>query len=250
MDYDILVEGWMPETPMQKKNAALMIGRLNPPTAGHLEVIKKMIAFSRKNRLVPVIVIVHGTKSSQDKSKNPLNPEDRISYIQSALGAAAHDLVFIVGSQGGPAAMEDVRKTGLEPVAIAAGSDRASDYLKTLDTYFVNPDGSAIKHTIIPGLAERDPDSDADEGASKAKKTAAEKAIEKEAKKASMSYLLDTAKKENKKIPIELISGTLARHAVQVDDREGFAKVLGVKRSLADALFDKVKSAMNSASKG
>ena len=119
----------------QSKRAAVMVGRMNPPTRGHYKVMDAMKAFIRDKKKLnleatPIVVIVAGEKTGADKSKNPLTADERKSFLESS--GRANGVKFIVAPSAF-AAFEEVRKAGFEPIAIAAGSDRAPGYLKMLD---------------------------------------------------------------------------------------------------------------------
>jgi len=207
---------------MQSKRAVVMVGRMNPPTAGHYKVIDLLKKFARENKgVVPVVVVVAGKETSKDKSKNPLTGEERVKFMQAS--KKANGIQFII-SGSAFAAFEDVRKAGYEPYAIAAGSDRASKYLEMLDKYFTGPDGKKLEHVIVPGLKDReDPD---DEG------TPSEEVLE--------------LAEKGEEIPLHLISGSMARLAVKLGYKVAFAKILGVDQKLADLIFKKVEAALGS----
>jgi cytidyltransferase-like protein len=215
---DLLIEGTVGE---QAKKAVVMVGRMNPPTAGHYQVINLMKKFARENKGVqPIVVVVAGDKSSKDLKKNPLSAEDRIKYMEASGNANG---VKFISSNSAFAAFEAVRQAGLEPYAIAAGSDRGEKYKEMLDKYFTGKDGEPLKHVIMPGLDERsDPD---DEGTP------------------SEEVLARAEKGET--IPLHLISGSMARLAVKLGYHKAFATILGVKQSLADIIFKKVAASLD-----
>ena len=116
-------------------------------------------------------------------------------------------------------AFEEVRKAGYEPYAIAAGSDRGGKYLEMLDKYFTDKDGGKLKHVIMPGLEERsDPEDDG----------------------VPSEEILKMAE-DGEDIPVHLISGSMARMAVEKGMKKAFAKIVGLDQKLADMLFAKIK---------
>lgn len=220
---DFLFEGWVSPTPMQNKKAVVMMGRMNPPTAGHLYVIGKMWSYAQKNKLVPIVIVVSGAKSSQDKSKNPLDAETRISYLKSAI-PSANGMKFMICDGGGPKAFEAVREAGFEPYAVAAGSDRAPGYIKILDDMFLGSNNEKLEHQVMPGLQDReDPPDDGTENEDMLQEI------------------------ENGAEPqIHMISGSMARLAVKLRLKKAFAKILGVSEKTSSVIFDKVKRALDS----
>lgn len=215
---DLLFEETVGE---QAKKAVVMVGRMNPPTAGHYKVIDLMKKFERTNKgVTPIVVVVAGAGTSKDLQKNPLSAEDRIKFMTAS--GKANGIKFITAPSAF-AAFEEVRKAGYEPYAIAAGSDRGDKYLEMLDKYFTGKDGAKLKHVVMPGLdAREDPDDDG---------TPSEE-------------VLQMAEK-GEDIPVHLISGSMARLAVKLGLHKAFAKILGVDQKLADIIFKKVADALN-----
>lgn len=210
----------------QKKRAVVAVGRMNPPTLGHYKVIDAMKEFIRKNAdlkldATPIVVIVEGKETSKDRSKNPLTGEERKSFMESS--GRANGVRFLVAPSAF-AAFEEVRKAGFEPIAVAAGSDRAPKYIDLLDKYFKTKKDAAIKHHAVPGL-ERDIDNDTDDGPD-----------------AFARILQDID--DGSSIPLSMISGSLARYAAKQDNLKAFAYITGLskKQALAKKLMSKVKA--------
>lgn len=212
----------------QKKRAAVMVARINPPTVGHYKVIDAMKAFIRDNpdlRIsAPVLVIVAGEKSGEDKEKNPLTAEERAKFIEAS-GRANGVKVLVAPS--GFAAFEAVRRAGYEPIAVAAGSDRIDRYLELLDKYFTTQDGTKIKHVPVPGLGR-----EGQEGTKSDKRTTMEKALE----DLKQGGTLDVAE----------VSGSMARRAVELGYEEEFAQIVGLEKKpkLAKLMFNKIKTSL------
>ena len=212
----------------QKMRAAVMVGRLQPPTAGHYQVIDKMKQFIRENKELnlhmPVVVIVDGEKTGKDKTKNPLTAEERKQFIEASGKANG---VKILTAKSGFAAFEAVRLAGYEPIAIAAGSDRAEQYLDLLNKYFVNADGTQVKHIKVDGLQREGVDD-----TPKNNSSTMEKALEK--------------LKEQGKLDVAEVSGSMARRAVELGYAEEFAQIVGLEQKprLAQLMFNKIKASM------
>lgn len=203
----------------QSGRAVVMVARCQPPTLGHYKVIDAMKAFIRNNKTAgfsatPFVVIINGAKSSENKAKNPLTPEERIKFMEAS--GNANGVKFLVADNAF-AGFEAVRKLGFEPIAIAAGSDRAAKYLDMLDKYFTN-NGEKVKHYIVPGLEREDADDDAE----------------------------ITAASTDTKIDVTKVSGSMARAAVEAGYEDVFADIVGLKSKpkLAKMMFDKIKTAM------
>lgn len=211
----------------QKRRAAVVVGRFNPPTIGHykvFDIVKKYIRDHQDLRLdaVPIVVVVAGKETSKDKTKNPLTANERVSFM--AASGKANGVKFLVAKSAYDA-FEEVRKAGFEPIAVAAGSDRGDKYLEMLDKYFKTPDGKEIDHYSI--TVDRVTESK-----------------EKIDKKAALDDILQYMDDE---VPTNMVSASLARRAVELDEFEKFAVIVGLedKRHLARKMFDKIKAAMS-----
>lgn len=108
----------------QKKPAELFISRMQPVHRGHTAIIDSM-----KN---PVVALVKGAKTSQDKEKNPLDVE----YQEELLHKVFPKLkVEIVPTGYIPDIVNTFREQGLEVKKIYAGADRFAGYKGQIDSY-------------------------------------------------------------------------------------------------------------------
>jgi hypothetical protein len=207
--------------PMGKKRAAVIIGRFSPPQRGHyalIDAVKKFIRIHKSLGLIatPIIVIIGGSKSDQDKKRNPLSVTDRHTFMKAS-GKTNGCLFF--SAPNAMAAFSMLREKGYEPIAVAAGSDRIDSYKNILDQYFKDGGGKGIQHYTIK-LA-RDENDKEDTTLEKLK--------------------TDDSVKTNQ------ISGSLARRAVELGYEPEFAKIVGLdgKPELAKKMFDKIKASSN-----
>jgi cytidyltransferase-like protein len=213
--------------PMQKKTATVIIGRFQPPHAGHYKVIQHAWKFTKEKDLdALILVIVDGVNTSKDKKTNPLTSDERIRYIKNS-GKANWVKDILVASNAFDALVK-VREAGYEPIAIAAGDDRSDKYLVMLDKYFLDNDGKPIKHFKVPGL-ERNKSSTQND----LKKSSIQKAIEKI--------------QSNGELDVEEASGSLARAAVEHGFFDEFVKIVGLEKNLpaAKQMFNKIKKSLN-----
>ena len=100
------------------RSADLLIGRFQPFHAGHAAIIENM------NN--PVIVIIKGKKTSEDRENNPLSAETQEQLIKTVY-PKAH--VFISNESGFlPAIIGMVKEHGFLIKRAFAGADRIGDY--------------------------------------------------------------------------------------------------------------------------
>lgn len=99
------------------KHIELFLGRMQPIHIGHKKIIDSMTN--------PVVVIVKGGKTSEDKSRNPLSAE----YQEKLLKKVSPGVEVSVSPNGFlPGILGYFRKQGKEVVKIYAGADRIEGY--------------------------------------------------------------------------------------------------------------------------
>jgi glycosyltransferase involved in cell wall biosynthesis len=218
--------------PVGSKRVAVVVGRFNPPTKGHYEVISAVKKFIRQHpelRLEtgPAVVVIGGSKADTDKKRNPLTVEERTVFMKAS-GRADGALFF--SAPDAFKAFSTLREKGYEPVVVAAGSDRLKAYKDILDKYFKGPDDKPITHHTL-ALAR---DADAVE-------------TKKGEKSAAVDSTLESGK-DSGKFSTSEISGSLARRAVELGYEEEFAKIVGLenKPDLAKKMFGKIKASLGS----
>lgn len=101
---------------------SLFLGRMQPPHKAH-----KIIMDSMKN---PIVLLVKGKSSSEDKSRNPFDAEYQKKLLKKI---NPHSDVRIVSTGYLPEIAAELRKEGKEVVAIHAGEDRMSSYKSQFD---------------------------------------------------------------------------------------------------------------------
>lgn len=117
------------------KQSSLFLGRMQPIHSGHDAIIKKMTN--------PIVVIVKGSKSSQDKERNPFDEK-----YQEKLIKMLNPKVRVVLAKTGyvPDIINELRKDGIEVNEVLAGDDRISGYSRQIDSFNKQiPDEKKIK---------------------------------------------------------------------------------------------------------
>lgn len=113
------------------KPATFFYGRLQPPTAAHVSVLKQMV--QEFPDATPFVYVVRGAKSSQDRDKNPLTFETQKAILDKSLGALASKVqVRTIESGFFGEAIKDLREQDYEPVAFFCGTDRTGGYKQQL----------------------------------------------------------------------------------------------------------------------
>jgi nicotinamide mononucleotide adenylyltransferase len=74
------------------KHGVLAVGRMNPPTTGHMQVINKVHTLAQKHNAEHKVVVTH----SQDANKNPLSASQKVKHLKRYSG----ETNVVAGSNG------------------------------------------------------------------------------------------------------------------------------------------------------
>ena len=106
--------------------AVISWGRMNPMTAGHEKLVKKVLSVAKTEKGMPHVFLTH----SYDKKKNPIAYDDKIKYAQKAFGPvvkkSSAKTIFQL--------MKEINKN-FNRVVFVAGSDRVDEFNNTLNKY-------------------------------------------------------------------------------------------------------------------
>jgi hypothetical protein len=157
--------------PTQKESNSLTIafGRFNPPTIGHQVLMDAVaeVAGDDEFRIYP--------SRTNDKKKNPLDPDTKISVMQKMFPEYAENIINDPNSKTIFDVLKQAYEEGFSGINIVVGSDRQSEFEKLANQY--NGDLYEFSEINVISAGDRDPDSDGVDGmsASKMRKAAAEK---------------------------------------------------------------------------
>lgn len=135
------------------KTIVFAFGRLNPPTSGHSKLVDKVFSEAQKRRADHRVIVSH----SQDKHKNPLTAQQKITYLKSI----HRNIKFDASDKQHPHFMAHLKKMyeqGYEEVFMVAGSDRVVEFQRLADRY--NGKDYKFKTIKVISAGERDPDAD------------------------------------------------------------------------------------------
>lgn len=163
------------------KLAVFAYGRFNPPSIGHLKLIKKVISTAQNNKADYFIVPSHQSskkRSLSDYQKNPLTLEDRISVLKHMVGNSKNVVNFGTTFIN---TLKELQNLGYTDVIQIAGSDREKDFTDLVNRYNSQPNKEGdipfqFNSYKVISSGQRDPDSEGVEGmsASKLRNLAAE----------------------------------------------------------------------------
>jgi len=163
------VEMVPPEVEKTKGTLTIAFGRFNPPTTGHEKLLNTVATSSDDGDYIIV------PSRSQDKKKNPLDPDTKVSVMRQMFPQHSERIVNDTANRTIFDVLKKAHMDGYTNVRIVGGADRVKEFEKLTGSY--NGKLYAFDNVEVRSAGERDPDSDDDvEGmsASKQRKAAAE----------------------------------------------------------------------------
>jgi len=153
---------------LEAKSIAFTFGRFNPPTIGHEKLIKKVKSVSANDHKIYL-------SRSEDPKKNPLSPNQKLTYMRKMFPAYAKDIEINKTNMILDIAT-DLHNKGYKEITMVVGSDRVREFENILKRYndiksrhgYYNFD----KINVV-SAGERDPDAEDVSGMSASKMRAA-----------------------------------------------------------------------------
>lgn len=149
------------DVPKTKGTLTIAFGRFNPPTAGHEKLLDKVAASSDDGDYIIV------PSRSEDKKKNPLNPDEKVGVMRQAYPDHAARIVNDAANRTIFDVLRKAHNDGYANVRVVGGGDRVKEYEKLVNKY----NGSTYQFDTIEvvNAGDRDPDADGVEGMSASK---------------------------------------------------------------------------------
>ena len=156
------------EVEKTKGTLTIAFGRFNPPTTGH-EKLLDTVASSSDNDDYMIV-----PSRSQDKKKNPLDADTKVSVMQKMFPKHKNKIVNDVNNRTIFDVLKKAHNDGYSNVRIVGGGDRVKEFDKLANDY--NGKLYQFDNVEVMSAGDRDPDSDDVTGmsASKQRKAAAE----------------------------------------------------------------------------
>lgn len=157
-----------PEVEKTKGTLTVAFGRFNPPTTGHEKLLNTVASSSDDNDYVII------PSRSQDKKKNPLDPDMKVSVMKQMFPQHSEKIINDPGNKTIFDILKRAHNDGYAGVRIVGGADRQKEFDKLVNNY--NGKMYQFDNIEVRSAGDRDPDSDSVEGmsASKQRKAAAE----------------------------------------------------------------------------
>ena len=194
-----------PEKSKEKKQLTVGFGRFNPPTIGHeklMNSISKTAGKGGEYKIYP--------SRSQDSTKNPLNPTDKVEYMRKAFPDHAKSIVDDDKTRTIFDVLKSAYGKGYSTVNVVVGSDRVKEFENLANKY--NGQLYNFDKINVVSAGERSADAKGVEGmsASKLRKAAMDgdfktfrSGISKALDDKSAKSLFNTVQKSMKKVKSE-----------------------------------------------
>ena len=156
------------EVEKTKGTLTIAFGRFNPPTTGHEKLLDTVASSSDENDYMIV------PSRSQDKKKNPLDADTKVSVMQKMFPKHKNKIVNDANNRTIFDVLKKAHNDGYTNVRIVGGGDRVREFDKLANDY--NGKLYQFDNVEVMSAGDRDPDSDDVTGmsASKQRKAAAE----------------------------------------------------------------------------
>ena len=156
------------EVEKTKGTLTIAFGRFNPPTTGHEKLLDTVASSSDKDDYMIV------PSRSQDKKKNPLDADTKVSVMQKMFPKHKNKIVNDANNRTIFDVLKKAHNDGYTNVRIVGGGDRVKEFDKLANDY--NGKLYQFDNVEVMSAGDRDPDSDDVTGmsASKQRKAAAE----------------------------------------------------------------------------
>jgi len=162
------VEMKPPEVEKTKGTLTVAFGRFNPPTTGHEKLLNTVASSSDDGDYVII------PSRSQDKKKNPLDPDMKVSVMKQMFPQHSEKIINDPGNKTIFDILKRAHNDGYSGIRIVGGADRQKEFDKLVNNY--NGKMYQFDNIEVRSAGDRDPDGDGLEGmsASKQRKAAAE----------------------------------------------------------------------------
>jgi hypothetical protein len=147
--------------PKTKGTLTIAFGRFNPPTIGHQQLMDVAAQAASKDKDGQYLIF---PSRSQDKKKNPLDPDTKIAYMQKFYPQHAGNIVNDANTKTIFDVLKMAHNNGYAGVRIIGGADRVKEFEKLSNQY--NGQLYNFDNIEVVSAGDRDPDAKGVEGMS------------------------------------------------------------------------------------
>jgi hypothetical protein len=150
-----------PEVEKTKGTLTIAFGRFNPPTTGHEKLLDTVASSSDEGDYVII------PSRSQDKKKNPLDPDTKVSVMRQMYPKHSEKIVNDPANRTIFDVLKKAHNDGYANVRIVGGGDRVKEFENLSGNY--NGKLYQFDNIEVTSAGDRDPDAEGTEGMSASK---------------------------------------------------------------------------------
>jgi hypothetical protein len=147
--------------PKTKGTLTIAFGRFNPPTIGHQQLMDVAAQSASQDKDGQYLIF---PSRSQDKKKNPLDPDTKIAYMQKFYPNHAGNIVNDANTKTIFDVLKMAHNNGFSGVRIIGGADRVKEFENLSNQY--NGQLYNFDNIEVVSAGDRDPDAKGVEGMS------------------------------------------------------------------------------------
>ena len=147
--------------PKTKGTLTIAFGRFNPPTIGHQQLMDVAAQAASQDKDGQYLIF---PSRSQDKKKNPLDPDTKIAYMQKFYPNHAGNIVNDANTKTIFDVLKMAHNNGYAGVRIIGGADRVKEFENLSNQY--NGQLYNFDNIEVVSAGDRDPDAQGVEGMS------------------------------------------------------------------------------------
>lgn len=145
-----------PPVPKTKGTLTIAFGRFNPPTVGHQQLMDTAAMSAMEDGGDYIIV----PSRSQDKKKNPLDPDSKISFMRKMFPDHSERIVNDPNFRTIFDVLKKAHNDGYTNVRIVGGADRVKEFERLSNDY----NGQLYQFDVIDVISSGDRDPDSNKG--------------------------------------------------------------------------------------
>lgn len=145
-----------PPVPKTKGTLTVAFGRFNPPTIGHQQLMDTAAMAAMEDGGEYIIV----PSRSQDKKKNPLDPDTKISFMRKMFPDHSERIINDVNYKTIFDVLKKAHNDGYTNIRIVGGSDRVKEFERLSNDY----NGQLYQFDVIDVISSGDRDPDSNKG--------------------------------------------------------------------------------------
>lgn len=144
---------------LEKKTAALVFGRFNPPSSNHQKLLQKLVSEAKNYNAKPYIFLSH----AQDMEDNPLSINNRIKYLRLAMPEMSENIVYSHDILTPADAIKHLTSEGYTDVVMLVGEDMSESIKNSIIPYVASSksgESLSLESFNVIESNDKDPDSD------------------------------------------------------------------------------------------